>query len=68
MASRSAIAFCQTVGASVTRTVGSSRAVPYSSNQGSRWLGNELMGCGFEAESCWRSCEKGLVAFAAPSL
>ena len=29
---------------------------------------SRLMGFGFEADSCWRSCEKGLVAFAAPSL
>ena len=32
-ASSSADTFCQTVGASVTRMLGSSRAVPYSSNQ-----------------------------------
>jgi hypothetical protein len=32
-ASSSAEAFCQTVGAKVTRTLGSARAVPYSSNQ-----------------------------------
>ena len=31
--SRAVIAFCHTVGAIVTRTLGSSRAVPYSSNQ-----------------------------------
>ena len=33
MASKKAIAFCQTVGLRITRTLGSSRAVPYSSNQ-----------------------------------
>ena len=30
--------------------------------------GSSVIGLGFEADSCWRSCEKGLVAFAAPSL
>ena len=29
---------------------------------------SKLIGFGFDAESCWRSCEKGLVAFSAPSL
>ena len=29
---------------------------------------SRVIGCGFEADSCWRSCEKGLLALAAPSL
>lgn len=33
IARKKAIAFCQTVGARVTRTQGNARAVPYSSNQ-----------------------------------